>query len=306
MDVITNSAYILELLKKEIPDIDAVLGEPMKNHTSFRIGGNADIFVSVKNENEIISSLSFFKKHSIPVTVIGNGSNLLVSDDGIEGAVICIGRAFSNITVTGNEIFAESGAMLSRIANVALEHELTGFEFASGIPGTLGGAVVMNAGAYGGEMKDCVAVTRYIDTDGKLCECSGDEHGFSYRKSRFTNGEIILTVALKLQHGNYDEIKETMRSLNEKRREKQPLEYPSAGSTFKRPEGAFAAKLIDDAGLRGFAIGDAMVSDKHCGFVINKGGATCGDVKALMAHIHSVVKDKFGFELEPEVKILGR
>ena len=306
MDIITNKAQILHLLKEQIPDIDAVCDEPMKNHTSFRIGGNADIFVSVKSEAEIISCINFFKAHGVAITIIGNGSNLLVSDDGIDGAVVCIGKGFSNVSCEGCEIKADSGVLLSKIASIALEHGLTGFEFAAGIPGTLGGAIVMNAGAYGGEMKDCVVTTRYLDKNGNICQCSGDEHAFGYRKSRFEDGEIILSSIIKLSHGDKAQIKAEMHSLAQKRREKQPLEYPSAGSTFKRPEGAFAAKLIDDAGLRGYSIGDAAVSDKHCGFVINKGQASFKDVIALMQHIKKTVKEKFGFELEPEVRIIGR
>ena len=306
MDIITNKAQILHLLKEQIPDIDAVCDEPMKNHTSFRIGGNADIFVSVKSEAEIISCINFFKAHGVTITIIGNGSNLLVSDDGIEGAVVCIGKGFSNVSCQGCEIKANSDVLLSKIASLALEHGLAGFEFAAGIPGTLGGAIVMNAGAYGGEMKDCVVTTRYLDKNGNICQCTGDEHAFGYRKSRFEDGEIILSSTIKLRCGDRAQIKAEMHSLAQKRREKQPLEYPSAGSTFKRPDGAFAAKLIDDAGLRGYSIGDAAVSDKHCGFVINKGEASFKDVIALMQHIKKTVKEKFGFELEPEVRIIGR
>lgn len=306
MDIITNKAQILHLLKEQIPDIDAVCDEPMKNHTSFRIGGNADIFVSVKSEAEIISCINFFKAHGVDITIIGNGSNLLVSDDGIEGAVVCIGKGFSDVSCEGCEIKADSGVLLSKIASIALEHGLTGFEFAAGIPGTLGGAIVMNAGAYGGEMKDCVVTTRYLDKNGNICQCSGDAHEFGYRKSRFEDGEIILSSTIKLRCGDRAQIKAEMHSLAQKRREKQPLEYPSAGSTFKRPEGAFAAKLIDDAGLRGYSIGDAAVSDKHCGFVINRGEASSKDVISLMQHIKKTVKEKFGFELEAEVRIIGR
>jgi len=194
---------------------------------------------------------------------------------------------------------------LSRIASCALENELTGFEFASGIPGSLGGAIVMNAGAYGGEMKDVVVKTKYIDTDGTVKQCIRTEHEFLYRKSRFGNGEIIVSSSLKLQKGNPAEIKAYMNELALKRKEKQPIELPSAGSTFKRPEGYFAAKLIDDAGLRGYRIGDAMVSEKHCGFVVNMGNASCDDVLKLISHIKESVYTKFGVELEPEVKILG-
>lgn len=306
MNGIINISEIRELIKKEIPHVDVSYAESMKNHTSFRIGGDADIFVDVKKEDDIINSVSFFKKYNIPYTIIGNGSNLLVSDYGIEGAVICIGKSYTDIETDGEYVRASSGTLLSKIASVALENSLAGFEFASGIPGTLGGALVMNAGAYGGEMKDVTFETKYINSKGEICKVTGDEHMFSYRHSCFTKDDIILSSTLKLQKGDKDEIKELMQSLATKRREKQPLEYPSAGSTFKRPEGYFAAKLIDDANLRGFSVGGAKVSDKHCGFVINSDNATCRDVLNLMKHIRETVKDKFGVILEPEVRFLGR
>lgn len=306
MNSIISISEIKELVKKEIPDIDVLYGESMKNHTSFRIGGEADIFVDVKKEEDIINSVSFFKKYNIPYTIIGNGSNLLVSDHGIEGAVICIGKSFTIVECDGEYVKASSGTLLSKIASVALENSLSGFEFASGIPGTLGGALVMNAGAYGGEMKDVTVETRYINSKGEICKVTGDEHKFSYRHSCFANDDIILSSKIRLQKGDKEEIKGTMQSLATKRREKQPLEYPSAGSTFKRPEGYFAAKLIDDANLRGVSIGGAKVSDKHCGFVINSESATCMDVLNLMKHIRKTVKEKFGVTLEPEVRFLGR
>ncbi len=301
-----NKEHILDLLKSEINGITVFSDEPMKKHTSFKIGGNADVFIMAKTKDEIVLAISLLKENNIKVTVIGNGSNLLVSDDGIDGVVLCVGKDFSSVTSNGNTIIADAGILLSRLSAFAASKGLTGLEFASGIPGTLGGAIVMNAGAYGGEMKDCVVSTTYIDQNGNICTANGDEHAFSYRKSRFKNGEIILSSTLNLQKGDEISIKETMQALSEKRREKQPLEYPSAGSTFKRPEGAFAAKLIDDALLRGYSIGDAQVSEKHCGFVINRGNASCKDVLALMKHIQKTVKEKFGYELEPEVKIIGR
>ena len=303
MDIIDISKNITEL-RVRIPSIDAVRDEPMRNHTSFKIGGPADIFVSPRTEDEVIEALSFLKENDIPFTVIGNGSNLLVSDKGIRGCVISLGKNFTSLSCIDDTIYSSSGTLLSRIANLAYENSLTGFEFASGIPGSLGGAIVMNAGAYGGEMKDVVVTTKYIDTDGSIKKCTRTEHEFLYRKSRFGNGEIILSSSLKLKKGSKEEIKETMNDLAGRRKDKQPLEYPSAGSTFKRPEGYFAAKLIDDAGLRGFGIGGAMVSDKHCGFVINKGDATFDDVARLISHIQSVVFEKFGVSLEPEVKII--
>ena len=296
---------IISALTREIPGISAVCDEPMKNHTSFKIGGPADVFISPKNENEVIAAVDFLKKEGIDYIIMGNGSNLLVSDDGIRGCVLSLGKNFSYLNCIDDTIYASAGTLLSRIAALALENSLTGFEFASGIPGSLGGAIVMNAGAYGGEMKDVIVTTKYIDTDGTIKKCTRTEHEFLYRKSRFGNGEIILSSSIKLQKGNQTEIKDVMNDLAARRKEKQPIELPSAGSTFKRPEGYFAAKLIDDAGLRGYRTGDAMVSQKHCGFVVNMGNATFSDVTNLMAHIRNVVYQKFGVELEPEVKIIG-
>ena len=306
MDTIICINEIAELVKKDLEGVNVTFGESMKKHTSFRIGGEADIFVDVKTEEDIIRSIEFFKKNNIEYTIIGNGSNLLVSDLGIEGAVICIGRSYSGAQCTDDTITALSGTLLSRVSAVALENSLSGMEFASGIPGSLGGAIVMNAGAYGGEMKDVVESTRYINSKGEICICNGEEHQFSYRKSRFTSDDIVLSSTLRLKRGNKEEIKDYMQSLSEKRKEKQPLEYPSAGSTFKRPDGYFAAKLIDDAGLRGYSVGGARVSEKHCGFVINGGGASCKDVLLLMKYIEETVAEKFGVSLEPEVRFLGR
>ena len=297
---------VIQQLKDTCPDMTVLSDEPMKLHTSFKIGGNADVFVSVKNEDEVICTLEVFKSLDIKYTVIGNGSNLLVSDEGIDGAVLCLGKEFSSVECEDNIIRASAGTLLSKIASVALENSLTGFEFASGIPGSLGGALVMNAGAYGGEMKDVVLSTRYIDKNGNICECEGDAHGFGYRRSRFTQDEVILSSVIELKHGNRDEIRTLMRELAEKRRDKQPVEFPSAGSAFKRPEGYFAAKLIDDAGLRGYRVGDAMVSEKHCGFIINAGEATFADVMAVIDHCREVVFEKEGVTLEPEVRILKR
>jgi len=296
---------IMYSIQNIFPDIDIKLDEPMKNHTSFKIGGNADVFVSPKSEEEIIGVIDFLKENNINYTVIGNGSNLLVSDNGIRGCVISIGKNFSHVSCIGDTIYASAGTLLSRIALVALENELTGFEFASGIPGSLGGAIVMNAGAYGGEMKDVIVTTKYIDTDGTVKKCTRAEHEFLYRKSRFGNGEIILSSSITLKKGNPIDIKSAMTDFNQRRKDKQPIDMPSAGSTFKRPDGYFAAKLIDDAGLRGFRIGDAMVSKKHCGFVVNMGNATCSDVINLIKHIQDTVYEKTGVSLEPEVKFVG-
>lgn len=277
----------------------------MKNHTSFKTGGNADFFVTPETEEQLVCLVKTLRENGINYFVMGNGSNLLVSDLGFRGVVINIGKKMSDVSVEGEKITAMSGALLSRIANEALKASLTGFEFASGIPGSLGGAVVMNAGAYGGEMKDVVAKTKYLSKDGDIRTVVGDEHMFSYRKSLFGREDVVISSEIILKKGDAKEIRSVMDELNSRRREKQPLEYPSAGSTFKRPEGYFAAKLIDDSGLRGFSLGGAKVSDKHCGFVINYDNATSRDIYNLMEHIKSVVLDKFNVKLEPEVRLLG-
>ncbi len=300
-----DSNRIISALTGRLPGMCVIADEPMCKHTSFKIGGPADIFISPKNEEEVMETVFFLKNEGIDFTVIGNGSNLLVSDTGIRGCVLCVGKNFSHISCIEDTIYASAGTLLSRIASFALENELSGFEFASGIPGSLGGAIVMNAGAYGGEMKDVIVTTKYLDANGNIKKCTRTEHEFLYRKSRFTDGEIILSSSIKLSKGNHVEIKALMNELSAKRKEKQPIDLPSAGSTFKRPEGYFAAKLIDDAGLRGCRIGDAMVSEKHCGFVVNMGRAAFDDVIRLIEHIQNTVYNKFGVFLEPEVKIVG-
>lgn len=294
-----------DILSSVFPKEKILKDEPMSEHTSFRTGGTARFFAMPSTEEEIVLLVDVLRKNKKPYTVIGNGSNLLVSDLGFDGTVIALGKQFSQIKAEGDKIYAMAGALLSRIAAEAQRKSLTGFEFASGIPGSLGGAVMMNAGAYGGEMKDVVTKTRYISADGTIKEAKGSEHGFGYRKSVFTKEDIILGSEINLKKGNIDEIKALTAELNAKRREKQPLEYPSAGSTFKRPEGYFAAKLIDDAGLRGFSVGGAMVSEKHCGFVINYDNATSNDIYTLMKEIKKIVFDKFGVILEPEVRLVG-
>ncbi|MBE7053325.1 MAG: UDP-N-acetylmuramate dehydrogenase [Ruminococcaceae bacterium] len=292
---------ILRIVKSE----DKILkNESLKNHSTFKIGGEAKYIILPSSEDEIVSLIKFLKDNNEKFYVIGNGSNLLFSDEGFDGVIVKIAKNFSNVRVNGNEIYAQSGVTLARIANIALENNLTGFEFASGIPGTIGGAVKMNAGAYGGEIKDVVVSTKYLDKNGEIKERVLDEQGFSYRKSAFTDDEVILSSKIVLKEGSYDEIKSYMSELNSKRREKQPLEYPSAGSAFKRPEGYFAAKLIDDANLRGVNIGDAYVSEKHTGFIVNKGNATQKDVTDLMEYVKKVVYEKFGVKLEAEVKIV--
>ena len=278
----------------------------MKNHTTFRVGGPADIFLTPSAE-ELPAVLSVCREEQMPVTVIGNGSNLLVGDQGIRGVVICIGFGMRGIRVDGEKIFLEAGVTLAAVAQQAAKAGLTGLEFASGIPGTFGGAVVMNAGAYGGEMKDVIVSVRVISEDGEILTLSKEELDLSYRHSVIPergylviDGELLLT-----REKDPDQITERMEELKKKRIEKQPLEYPSAGSTFKRPEGYFAGKLIMDAGLRGFSVGGSAVSEKHCGFVINKGNATAADICALMDEVTRIVKEKYAVTLEPEVKKVG-
>ncbi len=291
---------------KEITNIipNAIFDEEMKKHTSFRIGGKADCFISVNNVDELKNTISFCKENNIPFMVMGNGSNLLVSDDGIRGVVIQLSKSFGECTIDGNTVVATAGILLSKLASKLLNASLTGFEALSGIPGTLGGAIFMNAGAYGTEIKDVVTSIDYIDKDGEIKTMSVEDAQLGYRHSIFQqNGAIIIGATLVLQKGEYNEIKQKMSEYTKKRNEKQPIEMPSAGSTFKRPQGYFAGKLIQDCDLMGFSIGGAQVSEKHAGFVVNTGGATAEDVVALIEHIQKTVFEKFGVMLEPEVKI---
>ena len=277
--------------------------EPMSRHTSFKVGGNAAFLVTPETEQQVVALKKALR--DINHIVIGKGSNLLFPDEGYDGVVVELGSLFSDIKVCGNEIIAQSGALLSKIANIAAEHGLGGFEFASGIPGSLGGAVAMNAGAYGGEMKDVVVSSRCVGESGNVLIV--EDHDFSYRHSIFSDTNlVVLETVIKLQPRDVGEIRAEMMELNRRRKEKQPLEYPSAGSTFKRPEGYFAGKLIQDAGLMGYRVGGAMVSEKHAGFVINYDNATTNDILNLMDHIKSEVYMRFGVELEPEVKIIGK
>ena len=283
-----------------------LLEEPMKRHTTFRIGGPAEVFVMPGNLEEVQRILEICRTEDLPYFILGNGSNLLVSDRGYRGVVIQLDRNFGEVKVEGTEIHASAGALLSTIAVAARRASLTGFEFAGGIPGTLGGAVVMNAGAYGGEMKDVLRKVMVMDQSGKVFEIPAEELQMGYRTSIIkTAGYIVLGAVLSLKEGNLEEIKMLTRKLSEQRTSKQPLEYPSAGSTFKRPEGYFAGKLIMDSGLRGYQVGGAQVSEKHCGFVINTGNATAKDVTTLMSDVQRIVMEKFGVKLEPEVKFLG-
>ena len=280
--------------------------ESMKKHTTFRIGGPADIFAVPDTIEKAAKIIGICREQKVPFYVIGNGSNLLVSDQGYRGVVVQVYKNLSAIEIKGDIITAQAGAMLSVIAKKAMAASLTGFEFASGIPGTVGGAAVMNAGAYGGEMKQVLTEVTVLTREGELRRIPSEELKLGYRYSVIPEkGWIVLEAKLKLHRGDYEMIKARMDELKEKRVEKQPLELPSAGSTFKRPEGYFAGKLIMDAGLRGFSVGGAQVSEKHCGFVVNTGEATAKDVRDLIREVSRQVKTKFGVELEPEVKMLG-
>ena len=279
--------------------------EPMKKHTTFRVGGPADVLVQ-PDETALAAILALCRQYYVPYSFIGNGSNLLVGDKGIRGVVIEMTDPMGNIEVDGTKITAQAGAMLSKIANTAASNGLGGMEFAAGIPGSVGGAVVMNAGAYGGEMKDIIERVYVLDENGAQLELDRTALNLGYRHSCIPEKKYIVTkVVLELVPRDEVEIRSKMKDLNEKRAEKQPLQYPSAGSTFKRPEGYFAGKLIMDAGLRGYQVGGAQVSEKHCGFVINKGDATAADICQLMRDVADKVQAQFGVVLEPEVKMIG-
>ena len=304
-DLIINDPFADEddLLGEEKVKVD----EPMKRHTTFRIGGPADYFLLPSSEEELSGILKICKNEELPYFILGNGSNLLVSDEGYRGVIIQLYRNYGDITVKGNEIHATAGALLSQIAVAAKNASLTGFEFAGGIPGTLGGAVVMNAGAYGGEMKDVLKEVTVMTAAGEILVLPAEKLEMGYRTSLVkTKGYLVLSAVIVLEQGNQEAIKARMKELTEQRVSKQPLEFPSAGSTFKRPEGYFAGKLIMDAGLRGYQTGGAQVSEKHCGFVINKDNATAADVCRLLRDVQDKVKEQFGVTLEPEVKFLGK
>ena len=280
--------------------------EAMSQHTTFKIGGPADYFLMPDKGEDVGRVIKICKEKEIPYFILGNGSNLLVGDGGYRGAVIQIYRNMSSVTVEGNEITAQAGALLSAVAAAAKNASLTGFEFAGGIPGTIGGAVVMNAGAYGGEMKDVLTEVTVMNAEGDIFTLPTEELEFGYRTSLIkTAAYIVLEAKIRLKEGDPEVIRETMKDLTIRRTTKQPLEYPSAGSTFKRPEGYFAGKLIMDSGLAGYQVGGAQVSEKHCGFVINAGDATARDVRTLMDNVRDIVYKKYGVTLEPEVKFLG-
>ena len=295
----------LEEIRAALPDLVVYQQEPMKKHTTFRVGGSADLYVCPKKQ-ELPVILGLAKKKGLAVTVIGNGSNLLVGDKGYRGVILQIFKKMNQIRVEENKIYAGAGALLSKIAATALSESLTGFEFAAGIPGTLGGGVAMNAGAYGGEIKDCIVSAKVLTKEGERVVLKKEDLQLSYRNSVILQkGYLVLEATFSFEKGNPAEIQEEIKELNKRRREKQPLEYPSAGSTFKRPEGYFAGKLIEDAGLRGYRVGDAQVSEKHCGFVVNRGEATAKDVAQLISDVQNRVMDEFGVKLEPEVRMIG-
>ena len=297
---------MLEKLQKMLGEAKVLVKEPMAAHTTFRIGGPADYFVMPETVEELANVLKLCREEKVPYFILGNGSNLLVGDKGFSGVVIQLYKNFDGLSIEGTKVTAKSGAMLIRVAKEAAKAGLTGLEFASGIPGTIGGAMVMNAGAYGGEMKDVVTSVTVLTQNGDIKTLSGEEMNFRYRGSVVEEeGYIVLEAVMELAEGKLEEIQARIEELSVQRRTKQPIEYPSAGSTFKRPEGYFAGKLIQDANLRGYQVGGAQVSEKHCGFVINAGGATAADVMQLMQDVSDRVKEQFGVTLEPEVKRIG-
>lgn len=292
------TAEIEEILPKE----QIFKKEPMSRHTTFRVGGEAELFLEIKKVSELQKLLTFFYQSGTKYFAVGNGSNLLVNDAGYDGVILHIAEGLSEIRIEGEKIIAQAGALLGRVSSAALQNSLTGLEFAFGIPGSVGGAAVMNAGAYEGEMSQVVSLVKGLTVDGREVELTNKELKFGYRDSILKRKKILVTeVKFALAGGLRKEISAKMADFTERRRTKQPLEYPSAGSTFKRPEGYFAGKLIMDAGLRGMRVGGAQVSEKHCGFIINRGGATAADIRQLMEEVRRRVKEHSGVELEPEV-----
>ena len=292
---------------REIVGADSVKeNENMAEHTTFKCGGNASLYIAPNSTDELVKVLEILRTENYPYMVIGNGSNLLVKDSGYNGAIVEVDKKIGEIDVRGEEIIVEAGAKLSKVATIAMESDLAGFEFAHGIPGNMGGAVVMNAGAYGGEMKDVLKWVKVVDQNGEIKTLENDEMELGYRTSRVMKEKmIVLEACIKLELGIMGEIADVMALLMSKRKASQPLEYPSAGSTFKRPEGYYAGKLVQDAGMKGYRVGDAMVSEKHSGFVINCGNATATDVIQVIKDVQAKVKEDFGVDLEPEVRIIG-
>lgn len=304
MEKISSSIY--QFIRAHVEEQDILLEEPMCKHTTFRVGGTAQCLIRISSRDQLVVLIPYLKKVDIPYFILGNGSNLLVGDKGYDGIVLQIGSRFSGISLEGTYIRVQSGALLSQTAAFALENSLTGLEFASGIPGTVGGGVVMNAGAYEGEMSQVVEQVTVMNEQGEIMELNKETMEFGYRTSIIKNRPfIVLEVLMRLEAGQKDQIRTKMEELSRRRREKQPLEYASAGSTFKRPEGHFAGKLIMEAGMRGYSIGGAQVSEKHCGFIINTGRASAADVAEVIREVQDRVKERFGVTLEREVIYLG-
>ena len=297
---------VYEYIRANVPEEDILTEEPMSRHTTFRIGGEAACFIRISSEEQLRKRIPYFENVGVEYFVLGKGSNLLVGDKGYPGVILQISDACQQIEAEENRLQVQAGAALSKVALFAMERGLEGLEFAAGIPGTVGGRVVMNAGAYGGEMKQVVESVRVLSSEGKILTLDNDTMEFGYRTSIIRNRNFtVLSVTFRLREGNREEIRARIEDFQKRRMEKQPLNYPSAGSTFKRPEGYFAGKLIMDAGLRGFQIGDARVSDKHCGFVVNVGKATARDVTDVIEEVQERVRERFGVSLEREVIYLG-
>ena len=295
-----------EYIRTIVPEERLLFHEPMSRHTTFRVGGEAECIVMVETQEELSQLIPYLSRSGQDYFVLGNGSNLLVGDKGYQGVILKLGKRMQQILVDGNHIVAGAGALLSQVSVAARDAGLSGLEFAAGIPGTIGGAIVMNAGAYDGEMKQVVKTVRVMDKEGEILTLDNDTMEFGYRTSIIRDRPfIVLGVILELTAGEKEQIGARMEELMALRKSKQPLEYPSAGSTFKRPEGYYAGKLIMDAGLRGYRIGGAQVSEKHCGFVINSGGASAADVKEVIEEVQERVKDRFHIRLEPEIIFLG-
>ena len=296
---------IYEQLRQSMDESLLRKDEPLAEYISFRVGGPCDCMITPRTAEELAAAIKTCREKEIPFFILGNGTNVIAPDEGYRGAVIHIGKAFSGIECSGNRITAGAGALLAAVSKKAYENGLTGLEFAGGIPGSVGGGIVMNAGAYGGELKQVVTKVTSMDMDGEIHVYKGEECGFGYRASIFQqNGEIVLEAVCELQPGDPKEILAVMEDLMHRRNTKQPLQYPSAGSTFKRPEGYFAGKLIEDSGLKGVSVGGAAVSELHAGFVINKGGATASDILTLMELIQNTVYDNYHVMLQPEVRII--
>ncbi len=299
-----NFDFIYRSISEAMPRLKILRNEPMKNHSSFKVGGPAEIFIEIESEEQLAEVYTLLRGIELSPIIIGKGSNILVRDEGIKGVILHMGEGFASVKIEGDTLYAQAGATMASVASAALRESLKGMEFAHGIPGSIGGGVMMNAGAYGGELKDIVCRVRYMDAEGNILET--EDCRFAYRHSRFEEEEsVILGAYIKLEKGEKEAIAAQMKLLSEKRMGSQPLDKPSAGSTFKRPATGYAAAMIDECGLKGLRVGDAQVSEKHAGFVVNVGNATFADVKAVMEKVQEEVFRRFGTMLEPEVRIIG-